>query len=71
MEKNLDLNFLPRELFYNDEILSTSYDKLKKRNELIRSLMSELDKVDERKSELNDRRTEMISKIFKRNKYQI
>jgi hypothetical protein len=68
MSKNLDLNFLPRELLYNDEILNNSYDKLKKRNELIKNLMCELDKVDENDNEYDERRTERISKISKRNK---
>jgi hypothetical protein len=67
----MDLKFLPRKSLYSNEILNTLYDKLKKRNDLIKSLLSELDKVDEPESELNDRRTERLSKISKRNKYQI
>ena len=47
MEKNLDLNFLPRDLLYNEDMLNNSYDKLKKRNLLIKNLVNELEKVDE------------------------
>ncbi len=69
MEKNLDLNFLPRELLYNDDILNTSYDKLKKRNQLIRNLVQELDSIDEKQNEEYERRTERVSKVSRRNKY--
>jgi hypothetical protein len=55
-------------LLYNEEILNTSYDKLRKRNELIRNLMTELDKVEEKDNEDGDRRTERVLRMSRRNK---
>ena len=56
----MDFDFLPKELLYDEEILNTSYGKLKKRNQLIKNLVNELEKVGE------EDRTERVSKRSKR-----